>query len=136
MPQALVAKKVDAFVGEIELDALGRAVRDAAAAFDWLMTRRNLRRRLQVQISLGGKLLDQLVEQFAQLLLRFLVAVATQRFEKIGRELSALDQRVEDRLTQRLQRAVRLRIEIVEIRIEALAAGEAGLQQKIRQLVE
>ena len=78
-------------------------MRDAAAAFDWLMTRRNLRRRLQVQISLGGKLLDQLVEQLAQLLLRFLVAVATQRFEKIGRELSALDQRVEDRLTQRLQ---------------------------------
>src|SRR5438270_3049652 len=88
--QALVAEEVDPFVGEIELHALRRGLRQTSLAGDRLMARRHLRRRLKVEITFGGELLNQLIEQLAQLLLRFLVAVATQRFEQIRRELAAL----------------------------------------------
>ena len=62
------------------------------------MTGRHLRRRVDVQVALGGESLHEFVEQLGELRLRFLVAVAAQRLEHLGRELAALDQRVEDRL--------------------------------------
>ena len=98
--EALVAEEVDPLVGEIELDALGRAVSDAATPGYGLMAGGHLRRRLKIEIPFRRELLDQAVEQLAELLLRFLVAVAAQRFEQLGRELPALDQGIENCLTQ------------------------------------
>ena len=88
------------------------------------MTGGHLRWRLEIEVAFCCQLLNQLIEQLTQLLLRLLVAIATQRFQQIGRELTALDQRVENCLAQSFERAVRLRVEIVEVGIEALAAGE------------
>jgi len=111
-------------------------VGDTPAPSDGLMTGRHLRRSLKIQVSLCRQLLDQAVEQLTQLLLGFLGAVAAQRFEQLGRELSALDQRVENCLAQSFDGSIGLRIEIVEVGIHALAAGESRLQQKIRELVK
>ena len=64
------------------------------------------------------------VEELAEFLLRFLGTVAAERLEQLGRELTALDQRIENCLAKRLDRAIGLGIEIVEIRIEVLPARE------------
>src|SRR2546423_1461846 len=116
VPQTLVAEEVDAFVSEIELDALGRSLSETAAARNRLVARRHLRRCLKIQITLRSQLLDKAVAQPAQ------------RFEKLGGELTTLDQRIEDCLTKRFDGTIRLRVEVVEVRIEALSAGKPGLQ--------
>src|SRR2546423_2144886 len=111
-------------------------MRESTATFHLLMAGRHLRRGLQFQITLGGQLLNETVQQLAQLLLRFLVAVAPERLQQLGSELAAFDQGVENCLTKRFDGAIRLRVEIVEIRIEALSGRKSRLQQKISELVE
>ncbi len=100
------------------------------------MTGWHLRRRLEIQIAFGSKFLNQTVQQLAQFFLRFLGAVAAQRLQQLGGELTALDQRIENRLTQSLDGSIRFRVEIVEVRIKALSAGKPRLQQKIGELVQ
>ena len=73
-------------------------VREAALARHRLVAGRHLRRRLDVEIAFVDEPLHELVEQLGELRLGLLVAVAAQRLEHLGRELSALHQRVEDRL--------------------------------------
>ena len=103
MTQTLVAEEVDALVGEIELDALRCCLSETSFAGYRLVAGRHLRRRLKIQIAFSGEFLNQLIEQLTELLLRFLVAITAQRFQKVGRELTALDQRVENCLTQGLE---------------------------------
>jgi hypothetical protein len=136
--KALVAEEVDAFVGEVELHRLRGFARQPTRSGDGLMSGRHLRRRVDIQVAFSRELLDEIVEQLAEFFLRLLRAIPAQRLQQLRRELTALDQRIEDRLTQRLERAVGLAVEVVEIRIEVLpAAGrETRLQQKIGELVE
>jgi hypothetical protein len=106
---------------------------EAAGASDGLVARRHLWRSVEIEVALLGHPLHQIVEQLGELFFGFLVALAAQRLEQLGRELSALDQRVEDRLLERFERPVRVFIE-VSPRIEVAAAGKARLQQEVGEL--
>ena len=66
----------------------------------------HLRRCLEVEIPFLDQPLHEVIEQLGELRLRFLVAVAAQRLEHLGRELAALHQRAKNRLLQRFHRAV------------------------------
>src|SRR5207237_6390139 len=62
--------------------------------------------------------------------------ITAQRFQQLGGKLAALDQCIENGLTQSLDGSIGLGIEIVEVRIEVLSARKSRLQQKIRELVQ
>ena len=107
-----------------------------ALALHRLVPGRHLRRRVEVEVALVDQPLHEIVEQLGELRLRLLVAVAAQRLEHLGRELAALHQRFEDRLPQRVERAVARLVEAHAVVRAALAAGEAGLEQEVGELVE
>ena len=105
--KGLVAEEVDCLVGEIELHRLRCGVRETTGSGDRLMSGGYLWRSIDVQVSLRGKTLNEIVEKLRKLFLRVFVAVAAQCLEKLGGELSAFDERVEDRLLECFERAVR-----------------------------
>jgi hypothetical protein len=88
---------------------------------------RNLWRRVDVQIPFSGEALHEVVQQLGELRLRFLIAIASQGLEHLGGELAALDQRVEDRFLERLERSVGIAAEITPIGVGHASAGESGL---------
>ena len=113
-------------------------MRESAGAGDGLVPRGHLRRRVDVEIALFHELGDDVVEELRELLgaLPIILAVAAQRLEHLGGELSAFHEGVEDRLAERIHRAILLLPHVVPVRTLHFAAGEAGLQEKIRELVE
>ena len=109
MLQGAIAKKIDAFVREIELHLLRGFLGHAARTEHGLLRTRHLRGLLQIQISLLDQLLHDLIEQLRQLalqlrvLLRITGGVATQDIEHVRGELPRIHQRLENRLAQRIE---------------------------------
>src|SRR5205823_12332159 len=110
--QRLVTAEVESHRGEIELDVARSGLGDAARSVARLVYRRHQRRRVHREVPLVDQPLDQLVEQLGELGLPLFVAVAAKRLEHLGGELPALDERIEDRLTERLERAVAVLAEV------------------------
>ena len=101
------------------------------------MAGRHLRRRFHREVAFLDQPLDELIEQLRELSLSFLVALATQRLEHVRRELPALDERIQDCLTQRLERAITVIAEVPSVvRLLILAAGKSRLQEEVGKLVE
>ena len=94
---------------------------------------------LEVEVALVDQPLDELVEQLGEL--RSISwscsrrRLAAQRLEHLGGELARLHQRLEDRLLQRVERAVAVVAHVVVPERRA-PAGEAGLEQEVGELVE
>src|SRR2546430_14232562 len=89
------------------------------------------------------QLLDDLVEQLRELALEVGVArrvaggLATQQLQHLRGELPRLHQRLEDRLAQRVERAVGVVLaELAPERVGIRASGEARLEQKVGELIE
>jgi hypothetical protein len=78
-------------------------MRKSAGARDRLMSCGNLRWCVNIDISFCGESLNEVIEEFCELFLGVFISVAAKRFEKLGSELPALDERVEDWLFQRLE---------------------------------
>jgi hypothetical protein len=108
----------------------------APAPFDRLVGGGHLRRRLGGQVAFGDEPLHQLVEELGELGLALGVVLAAQRLEHLGRELATLQERVEDRLAERVHRAVALVAELPPVIRLLRPAGEPGLEQEVRELVE
>ena len=136
MAEGSVSQEIDAFFGQIELDVFGRGVGQAAWTHDGLLAGRHLRRRLHVEIAFRGQAVDEVVEQLGQLGLGRFVPFAAQGLEHLGRELTALDQRVEDRLAQRVERPIFLAAEFTPVGVEMAPAGEPRLEKEIGELVQ
>src|SRR5205085_5416540 len=108
----LVAEEVDAFVGEVELNVARGGLRDTPRPLERLMTGRHLRRCIHREVALVDQSLNELVEQLCELRLALFIAVAAKRLEHLRRELPALDEGVENSLTERLHRSVALVAEV------------------------
>jgi len=106
MLQGSIAKKIDAFVGEVELDLLRGFLGHAAGAEHRLLRAGHLRGLLQIQISLFNQLLHDLIEQLGELFLQLRVflrvagRVAAQDIEHVLRELARVHERLENRLAE------------------------------------
>ena len=135
--ERLVAEEVDALLGEVELDLLRRRAGLAAGAEHatgspggtcgaWL----------DVEVALVDQPLDDLVEQLAQLALDLLVplgvagGLAAEHLEHVGRELARVHQRLEDRLPQRVERALALAA-CRRARTTATPPAKPRLQQEV-----
>lgn len=103
---------------------------------DGLLAARHLRRCLDVEIPFRCQTLDEVVEQLGELGLRGFVPVASQRLEHLRRELPTLDQGIEDRLAERVERTVLFTAKVAPIGIVVVTTGESRLEEKVRQLVE
>jgi hypothetical protein len=88
---------------------------------------RNLGRCVDVQIPFSGEALYELVEKFGELGLCLLVAITTKRLQHLGGELAALDQRIEDRFLERVERSVGIATEVAPIGVRHASAGETRL---------
>src|SRR5256884_9092287 len=141
--QGSVAEEVDALFGEVELHLLGGFFGHSPRAEQGLLPRRHLGRLADVQVPLVDQLLDDLVEQLRELALEVGVArrvpggLAAQQLEHLGRELARVHERLEDRLPQRVERAVGLVLaELAPEGVRVRASGKARLEEEIGELIE
>ncbi len=141
MTQRAVAEEVDALLRQVELDLLRRlpALVDHAATLRHLdVAARQQRRIAQIDVAFLDELLHQVIEQLGDLLahLRVTIALATQLAEHLGRELAALDERLQQRFLQRIERAIFVVAGPAPPRVKMGAALEAALQQEIGESLE
>src|SRR5438034_1196980 len=141
--QGAVAEKIDALLGEVELHLLSRFFGHPARTEQRLLARGHLGRLGHVQVALIDQLLNDLVEQLAQLTLEIGVArrvagrFAAQHLEHFRRQLARVHERLEDRLPQGVQRAVGFFLaELAPERVGVRASGEAGLEEEVGELIE
>ena len=134
--ERLVAEEVDPLLGEVELHVARRGVGEAPRSGDGLLTGGHLGRSVDVQVALVHEALDEVVEHLRELRLRLLVTVAPQRLEHLGGELPALDEGVEDRLLERVERAVLVAPELSPVGVVVLAPREPRLEKEVGELVE
>jgi len=125
--QRAIAEEIKALVGDLELDRTGVFSRAAANAPPMLALALEIRRARDE--SLLHHPLDDLLDQLLELLPRgFLVRVgrvAEQSLQRLLRQNPAAEQRLENRIVQRLHRAVLAAAE----RVAPWIAEPAGEQQ-------
>src|SRR3989475_20622 len=141
--QGAVAEKIDALLGEVELHLLSSFLGHPTRTEQRLLARGHLGRLGHVQVALVDQLLNDLVEQLPQLALEIGVArrvagrFAAQHLEHFGRELARVHERLEDRLPQGVERAVGFFLaELAPERMRVRASGEAGMEEKVGELIE
>src|SRR5216683_1325483 len=141
--QGAVAEEIDALFGEVELHLLSRLFGHPARTEHRLLAGGHLGRLGHVQVALVDQLLDDLVEQLPQLALEIGVArrvagrLAAQHLEHFGRQLARVHERLEDRLAQGVERAVRFFLaELAPERMRVRASGEARLEEEVGELIE
>ena len=126
--QRAVSEKIERLVGDLERHR--RLVRSLAAAASLTPLALALEIRRRRDVALVGHplddLLDQLFELRARLVLIAVGGVAEQPFDGLFRQHAAVEQRVEDRVVQRLHRPLFL---VVAVRV-----AEAAREQQIGQL--
>jgi len=107
--ERLEAQEVHPLGGQVKLDLLRRTGRLTPRPEHGLVTLGHPRRLLQREHPLVNQPLDDLVEELGQLPLDLLVplvtagGVAAQDLEHLGSELPRLDQRVQDRVAERVE---------------------------------
>src|SRR4051812_14011866 len=100
------------------------------------MTGRNLRWILDVEVAFADQPLHEVVEQLGKIRLRLFASFAAQRLEHFRSELAALHQRVENCLSQCVERAVAGLLTDAHPVVRMVLSREPTLQEKIRELVE
>jgi hypothetical protein len=135
--QRAVAEKVERLVGDLELHRAGILAQAAAGAAAMLPLALQIRR--PGHEALLHHLLDDLLDQILELLPRaFLIAVgrfAEQLLQRIIREDAAAEQRLEDRIVQRLQCPVLIAARRIHPRI-AEPAREEQVGELRHQILE
>ncbi len=103
-----------------------------------LVRRGHLRRVGEVEVALVDQALHELVEHLGERLPRFLVALplAAQLLQHLGRELAAFDERLDECILERIERAVVPFAGPAPPGVVVRSAFEAALQQEIGEVLE